>query len=128
MEEANRFLREHYRAEFNQRFQVAAAQPGSAFVSCRRRDLDLVFALQFERTVNRDNTVRFQDLCLQIERQSWRGTLAGCSVIVHQHLDGRLSLTYGPHRLGRYTNEGAPLAATKTGGDGLWKSRAVEKS
>ena len=88
-------LREHYRAEFNARFQVAAAEPGSAFVPCRRRDLDLVFALQFERTVNRDNSVRFQDLTLQIERQSWRGTLAGCNVTVHQHLDGAISLTWG---------------------------------
>ena len=38
-------------------------------------------------------TVRFQDLTLQIERQSWRGTLAGCNVTVHQHLDGAISLT-----------------------------------
>jgi hypothetical protein len=40
--EANRFLREEYIAEFNRRFQIAAAQKGSAFTSCRRRDLDLV--------------------------------------------------------------------------------------
>ena len=42
--EANRFLRE-YMAEFNRRFQVPAAQAGSAFVACRRRDLDLIFSL-----------------------------------------------------------------------------------
>jgi len=64
VEAANRFLREHYIAEFNRRFQVAAGQPGSAFLPCRRRDLDLVFALQFERSVNRDNTVSFRNLCL----------------------------------------------------------------
>jgi hypothetical protein len=40
VEEANRFLREHYIAEFNYRFQVAPAQRGSAFVACRRKDLD----------------------------------------------------------------------------------------
>jgi len=124
VEEANRFLREHYITEFNQRFQVAAAQLGSAFVACRRRDLDLVFALQFERTVNRDNTtVSFQNLNLQIDRQSWRGTLAGCSVIVHQHLDGRLSLTYGPHRLRQYTPQGVAIVAAKTPA-----RRAVEKT
>jgi transposase len=39
---ANRSLRERYIAEFNRRFQVAAAQRGSAFLPCRRRDLDLV--------------------------------------------------------------------------------------
>ena len=123
VEEANRFLREHYTAEFNQRFQVAAAQPGSAFVPCRRRDLDLVFALQFERTVNRDNTVSFQNLSLQIDRQSWRGTLAGCTVTVHQHLDGTLSLSYGPHRLGQYTPAGVPISNAKTPA-----RKAVEKT
>jgi len=49
-------------------WQVAPAQQGNAFVACRRKDLDLVFALQFERTVNRDNTVSFQNLGLQIDR------------------------------------------------------------
>jgi transposase len=109
LEQANRFLREHYVAEFNGRFQVAAAERGNAFVPCRRRDLEHVFSLQFERSVNRDNTVSFQNLNLQIEAVKWRGTLAGCTVIAHQHLDGSLSLSYGPHCLGRYDAIGAPL-------------------
>src|SRR5947199_7205183 len=44
LEQANRFLRECYRAEFNRRFQVPPAQPGSAFMPGRSRDLDLIFA------------------------------------------------------------------------------------
>jgi hypothetical protein len=56
---------------------VRAAQPGSAFVPRRSRDLDLIFALQFERTVNRDNTVSIQNLRLQIEAVRWRASLAG---------------------------------------------------
>src|SRR5271167_148199 len=112
VEEANRFLQEHYLGEFNRRFQVAPAQRGNAFVACRRKDLDLVFALQYERTVNRDNTVSFQNLNLQIERVRWRATLAGCNVTVHQHLDGTLSLTHGPHRLGRFTAQGVVLTST----------------
>jgi hypothetical protein len=119
--EANRFLREHYIAEFNRRFQGKAAQPGTAFTRCLRRDLDRVFSLQWERTVNRDNTVTWQNVSLQIERVSWRGTLAGCNVTVHQHLDGSLSLSYGPHGLGRYTAAGDPLI-------GLPARRAVEKT
>jgi hypothetical protein len=86
--QANRFLREHYLTEFNRRFRVAAAQRGSAFVPCPQRDLERVFSLQFERTVNRDNTVSFLNLRLQIEPVQWRGSLAGCSVTAHQHLDG----------------------------------------
>src|ERR1700675_587450 len=64
VEAANVFLREHYIGEFNRRFQVASAQPGSAFVPYRGKDLERIFSLQFERTVNRDNTVSFQNLTL----------------------------------------------------------------
>src|ERR1700747_3319471 len=40
LEAANIFLREHYIAEFNRRFQVAAGQRGNAFLACRGRDFD----------------------------------------------------------------------------------------
>ena len=124
MEAANRFLRERYIGEFNRRFQVAPAQRGSAFVTCpRSKDLDLIFALQFERTVNRDNTVSFQNLQLQIERVQWRGTLAGCNVMVHQHLDGTISLSHGPHRMGRYSPQGVALTSTQNAA-----RNAVEKT
>src|SRR5271169_2989171 len=113
LEAANEFLREHYIGEFNHRFQVPAAQRGNAFLPCPRKNLDLIFSLQFERTVNRDNTVSFQNLQLQIERVQWRGTLAGCNVTVHQHLDGSISLSHGPHRLGRYTAQGVAINSTR---------------
>jgi hypothetical protein len=71
---ANEFLRAHYLREFNQRFMVKAAERGSAFVPLRRKDLDLVFSLQHERTVNRDNTVNFANRIWQIERTKLRGT------------------------------------------------------
>ena len=114
VEEANRFLHDEYITAFNRRFQVPATQRGTAFTACPRRDLDLTFSLQFERSVNRDNTVSFQNLVLQIEAVSWRGTLAGCNVMVHQHLDGTLTLTFGPHRLGRYTADGRLASAITT--------------
>ncbi|MGC2248599.1 MAG: hypothetical protein WA609_18485 [Terriglobales bacterium] len=52
LEAANRFLREDYIAEFNRSFQVASRQRGNAFVPCRHRDLERIFSLQFERSVN----------------------------------------------------------------------------
>ena len=128
VEAANTFLHQPYIAEFNRRFQVPAAQPGSALVPRRSCDLDLIFALQFERTVNRDNTVSFQTRSLQIEAVSWRGTLAGCSVTVHQHLDGTLSLPHGPHGWADTTHKGSHSATTKCGANGLWKRRELEKS
>jgi transposase len=123
LEAANRFLREDYIAEFNRRFQVAPRQRGNAFVPCRSRDLERIFSLQFERSVNRDNTVSFQNLSLQIERVRWRATLAGCQVVVHQHLNGTLSLTHGPHKLGRYNAQGEALPQAITAAQ-----RAVEKT
>lgn len=132
VEQANQFLREHYIAEFNQRFQVKAVQPGTAFTRCGRRDLERVFSLQFERTVNRDNTVAWQNLSLQIERMSWRATLAGSSVTIHQHLDGTLSISFGPHSLGKYTAAGEPITPTsgprvveKTAAAPPWKTPSV---
>jgi hypothetical protein len=117
------FLREHYIAEFNARFQAPAAQRGSAFVRRSSRDLDLIFALQFQRTVNRDNTVSIQNLRLQIEAVRWRATLAGCTVTVHQHLDGTFTITHGPQRLGHYSADAVSLDNHKIGAP-----RAVEKT
>jgi hypothetical protein len=105
LEAANEFLCAHYVAEFNRKFQVPAAQRGSAFLPCPRKNLDLIFSLLFERTVDRDNTVSFHNLVLQIEPVGWRGTMAGCKVTVHQHLDATLTLTIGTRRIGHYTAE-----------------------
>jgi transposase len=109
LEAANRFLRESYIEEFNQRFRVAAAQPGNAFLPVGRRDLDRIFSMQQERVVSRDNTVQVGPCVLQIEKAPWRGTLAGCRVLVYEHLDGTWSVGYGPHVVGRFNREGIPL-------------------
>jgi transposase len=119
LEEANRFLRDEYIKEFNQRFSVAASQPGTAFVPLRRRDLDLVFSIQHERVVGRDNTVSFANQVWQLERSKLRATLAGYRVTIHEHLDQTVSITFGPHLVGRYNALAVPLMAKP-------KTRAVE--
>jgi transposase len=133
MASANEFLREDYIAEFNQRFAVAAAQPGHAFLPVRGKNLDLIFSVQHDRTVSQDNTVQIGARFLQIEKTHWRATLAGCRVMVYEHLDGTWSIGYGPHIVGRYSREGLPLllerenrrrpkAVEKTGALRPWKS------
>ena len=106
---ANEFLRQHYVAEFNAQFARSAKQSGTAFTTCHRKDLELVFALQHERTVARDNTVSYGNRVLQIEKSKWRFSLAGCKVKVYEHADQSLSIGYGPHIVGRYEQTGAPL-------------------
>ena len=123
-EEANRFLRERYIDEYNQNFAVAAAEPGTAFRKCARRDLDWVFSIQTERVVDQDNTVAIGAQWWQIEKCRWRHRLAGQTVTIHQHLDGTVSIRYGPHVVGRYHKDGQPLARKPKEGRG--KDATVE--
>jgi hypothetical protein len=110
-------------AEFNRRFQVPAAQRGTAFLPCPRRNMDLIFSQRFERTVDKDNTVSFNNLVMQIEPADWRRTMAGCKVIIHQHLDATLTLTIAGHRVGHYSGQGKLLTPlTKR------QAKVVEKS
>jgi hypothetical protein len=110
LEAANRFLSNSYMAEFNRKFMVAAKHTGTAFVPLQRQlDLDRVFSIHHERVVNHDNTVRWANLVLQIEPTRLRSTLAGCRIIVYEHLDDTLTIGYGPHTIGRYRVTGEPL-------------------
>lgn len=111
---ANEFLRRSYIAFFNAHFAREAKEPGTAFTTCQRADLELVFALHYERIVARDNTVEYGNRVLQLEKTKWRFSLAGCKVTVYQHADQTISIGYGPHIVGRYDETGAPLPATAT--------------
>jgi transposase len=106
-EEANRFLKRTYIGEFNRRFARPAIEPDeTAFVPSVRGDLDRVFSIQTERTVNRDNTVKYKNMTLQIEKQSWRGSLDGSRVTVYQHFNKTITIGFGPHQIGKYTADG----------------------
>lgn len=116
--QVNQFLKRSYIREFNRRFSVPGHEPGSsAFVPCTRQDLGLVFSIQTERTVNRD-TVRFNNLVLQIDRQTWRRSMEGCRVTVYQHADETITIGYGPQQLGKYSEDGTPIkrVVSKPGG------------
>jgi transposase len=112
IEGANEFLREHYIAVFNQKFTVAAKEKGTAFRRTTRSDLDWIFTIQTERLVGKDNTVAITDRNWQLQKSHFRSSLAGCTVTIHQHLDGTVSIRYGPHVVGRYTATGEPRQAS----------------
>ncbi len=102
IEQANLFLRESYIAEFNAKFAVQPAQSGTAFVRSKRSDLENVFCLKHERLVANDNTIRFGQHKLQLERTLFRATLAGCRVWIHEHLDESLSVWFGQNLIARF--------------------------
>jgi hypothetical protein len=97
----------------NRKFAVPAAERGHAFVPARGQDLYQIFSVQSERVVEKDNTAQEGERVWQIDRTRWRGTLAGCWVTICEHLDGRVSILYGPHVVGRYTAQGVPLAPAR---------------
>jgi transposase len=108
-QDANTFLNKEYIGEFNHKFAVTASEPGTAFVPIHRQDLDRVFSIQHERVVGKDNTIQFANHVWQIPSTRFRATLAGCRVMVYEHLDQTFSVGYGPHTVARFTAAGEPM-------------------
>ena len=91
------------------KFTVAAEQKGTAFRRTSRTDLNWIFTVQTERVVAKDNTVAIADRSWQIDKTRFRHTLAGSTVTIHEHLDGKVSIRFGPHVVGQFTAGGEPV-------------------
>ena len=113
-EDANCFLKEIYMPRHNKRFAAKPEQEGSAFLPVPPHvDLDSIFCVKEPRVVNQDNTVSFNRHVLQIDKSPLRVSFAKCRVMVHKHIDQTLSISYGPHILGRYDAQGQSLLRLK---------------
>lgn len=110
---ANRYLREHFIPDYNATFTVPPADPASAFVPLGPADLDQILCHEEERVVARDNTVSLDGRHLQIDKQRGRRSCVGLRVLTRRHLDGRLSLWWGPRCLGVYDATGRPRRKTE---------------
>jgi hypothetical protein len=66
MDAANCYLRDVYRLAFNAEFTQPPLEDGTAFVPFLGGSLDDILCERFERTVGKDNCVRFEGLTLQI--------------------------------------------------------------
>ncbi len=101
VEAANRFLKETFVADFNARFMVPAAEPGTAFVPYIGPGLADILCVQEERTVGRDNTVSYRRKTLQIPADRHRHHYVRATVRVHEYIDGTLAVFSGPRCLAR---------------------------
>jgi hypothetical protein len=108
---ANGYLKERFVPDYNKRFAVAAAEPGSAFVAYVGRPLAEVLCVQENRRVGRDNCVVWRASSLQIPPQRHRHHYVRATVRVHEYPDGRLAIFDGPRCLARYDNKGRLLDA-----------------
>jgi transposase len=107
---ANRYLAEVYRPAFNQEFSHPAREEGSAFVPYLGGPLEDSLCEQHERTVGKDNCVRFEGMVLQIPADRHRYHYVKAKVRVHRYADRRLALFHGPRRLATYSANGHPEA------------------
>jgi hypothetical protein len=113
IEAANCYLREQFVPDYNARFAVLAAEPGSAFVPYAGRPLEDVLCIQEDRQVGRDNCVIWKGLALQIPPQRHRHHYVKATVRVHEYPDGRLAIFDGPSCLARFDRNGKPINASR---------------
>jgi transposase len=106
MATANRYLRDAYRPAFNREFAQPPQEDGSAFVTYLGGNLNDILCEQFERTVGKDNCVRFEGLTLQIPNDRHRCHYVKVKVRVHRYQDGTLAVFHGPRQLATYDAQG----------------------
>jgi transposase len=94
LQSANRVLAA-YLPKFNARFQVEAAQSGSAYVPWPEEHHPAgYFCFKYTRTVTNDNTISFNKHRLQIPAGPQRKSYAKAKVELRHYLDGRLAVFY----------------------------------
>jgi hypothetical protein len=103
---ANRYLKERFIADYNARFAVPAAEPGSAFTPYVGRPIEDVLCVQEDRVVGADNCVSYNRRSLQIPRQRHRQHYVRATVRVHEYPDDSLAIFDGPRCLVRFDAKG----------------------
>jgi len=103
---ANRYLKERFIADYNARFAVPAAEPGSAFTPYVGRPIEDVLCVQEDRVVGADNCVSYNRRSLQVPRQRHRQHYVRATVRVHEYPDRSLAIFDGPRCLVRFDPKG----------------------
>ena len=103
---ANRYLKERFVPDYNARFAVPAAEPGSAFLPYTGRPIEDVLCIQEDRVVGADNCVSWNRRSLQIPPQRHRRHYVRATVRVHEYPDGSLAIFDGPRCLARFDPKG----------------------
>ncbi len=126
IEDANCYIRDVYLPRHNKQFTVKPASSDIAFVPwASPQSIREVLCIQEERTVQRDNTIHYDGLILQIPKNEFRHQYIKAKVQVRKYADKTLAAFYGPLCIGRYHENGNLMQPknehhTKKNGVFLW--------
>ena len=102
LDEANQVLRS-FIPKYNQQFQIEPNQTGTKFFPWNTAlDPNELFCFKYTRKVSNDNTITLNNHVLQIPHGRFRFSFAKATVVVQQHLDGRLHVKYNDELLVTY--------------------------
>lgn len=107
LDEANKYLRDIYLPRHNKQFTVdPTIKDKTAYIPWVGGSLKEILCHQEERVVQKDNTVSYNKLSLQIPKDDLRYHYVKTIVQVRQYHDGNLGLFFGNRLLGRYDAQG----------------------
>ena len=93
------------------KFSIKAEDPTSAYVRWgNQMSLSKILCVKEDRVVQKDNTVRYHNLILQIPPSEHRHHYVKAAVEVREYLDGNLSVFYGHQCIGHYDQIGNALS------------------
>lgn len=94
-EDANRFLHKEFLPDYNRRFTVTPAKKGSAYRKLPSGiNLDSIFCIKQERTVQGDNTISYRGRVFQIIPQNGRISYTRAKVEVQECTDRTIHVLY----------------------------------
>jgi hypothetical protein len=92
IEAANLFVQTNYIDKHNCQFAEIAAQPGNAHCSIDGFDVHNIFCLKESRVLQQDFTLSYHNRQLQLLREQRTIMRPRERILVHEHLDGAISL------------------------------------
>jgi len=91
--DANKYLKEEFLPEYNQRFVVPAKTQGDFHKPLNpNENLDQIFSVQSERQVNNDFTVRLKGKWYQLSEAQPKTVLQKSKVIIEERMDGTIAI------------------------------------
>jgi hypothetical protein len=99
LDAANDYLQKSYIPEHNAKFAVEPLENADFHRPINEIDLQSIFCLKDERTINNDYTVRYNDALLQLAYPQEISIRRGNKVKIHEHFDKTIDILIGNQRV-----------------------------